>query len=77
MMLQQLSSGLGDHDVVIPFEGVLGDRVVSRVGGKDCEVQKSKVRERGRGASGEWRNRMACRRRVSVSEPIQRSTKKT
>lgn len=40
MMLQQLSSGLRDHDVVIPFEGVLGDRVVSRVGGKDCAVQK-------------------------------------
>ena len=36
VVLQQLRGGLGDHDVVVPLERILGDRVVGRVGRKDC-----------------------------------------
>lgn len=35
-MLQQLRSGLGDHDMVVPLQGVFGDGEMSRVGGEDC-----------------------------------------
>jgi hypothetical protein len=45
VVLQELSSGFGDHDMVIALQGVLSDRVVSRIGSEDCKDRRVKHRD--------------------------------